>query len=77
VTGDRFKAPTHINTTDEDRTRGYNRAEHHLRQHVTIDDSDMRLDRYHGWREDSYTPDRTLWQTSVIARRYHGERNPR
>jgi hypothetical protein len=64
VTGGRLKAPTRINAIDEDRTRGYNRAEHHLRQHVTIDDGDKRLDRCYGWREDSYTPDRTLWQMS-------------
>lgn len=41
-----------IDTTDADRGRGYNRAEH-LLQHVKTDDGDSVYDRCYGWREDS------------------------
>jgi hypothetical protein len=59
-----------IDTTDEDRTRGYNRAEH-LRQHVKTDGGDSVYDRCYGWREDAEslnnTLDRTLYGGRMIA----------
>jgi hypothetical protein len=59
-----------IDTTDGDRDRGYNRAEH-LRQHVKTDDGDSVYDRCYGWREDSEslnnTLDRTLYGGRMIA----------
>lgn len=59
-----------IDTTDKDRKRGYNRAEH-LRQHVKTDDGDGVYDRCYGWREDSEslnnTLDRTLYGGRMIA----------
>ncbi|MGH3524400.1 MAG: hypothetical protein ACRDU4_16635 [Mycobacterium sp.] len=59
-----------IDTTDADRTRGYNRAEH-LRQHVKTDDGDSLYDRCYGWREDNEslnnTLDRTLYGGRMIA----------
>jgi hypothetical protein len=59
-----------IDTTETDRSRGYNRAEH-LRQHVKTDDGDSVYDRCYGWREDSEslnnTLDRTLYGGRMIA----------
>ncbi|AFV14791.1 MULTISPECIES: hypothetical protein [Mycobacterium] len=59
-----------IDTTDDDRKRGYNRAEH-LRQHIKTDDGDSVYDRCYGWREDSEslnnTLDRTLYGGRMIA----------
>lgn len=59
-----------IDTTDDDRKRGYNRAEH-LRQHVKTEDGDSVYDRCYGWREDSEslnnTLDRTLYGGRMIA----------
>ncbi|WP_233213495.1 hypothetical protein [Mycobacterium hubeiense] len=59
-----------IDTTDDDRDRGYNRAEH-LRQHVKTDDADSVYDRCYGWREDveslNNTLDRTLYGGRMIA----------
>lgn len=59
-----------IDTTEADRARGYNRAEH-LRQHVKTDDGDSVYDRCYGWREDSEslnnTLDRTLYGGRMIA----------
>jgi len=59
-----------IDTTDADRDRGYNRAEH-LRQHVKTNDGDSVYDRCYGWREDSEslnnTLDRTLYGGRMIA----------
>ncbi|OBJ81400.1 hypothetical protein A9W97_02460 [Mycobacterium gordonae] len=59
-----------IDTTDDDRKRGYNRAEH-LRQHVKTDSGDSVYDRCYGWREDAEslnnTLDRTLYGGRMIA----------
>lgn len=59
-----------IDTTDDDRDRGYNRAEH-LRQHVKTDDGDSVYDRCYGWREDvesvNNTLDRSLYGGRMIA----------
>lgn len=59
-----------IDTTDDDRKRGYNRAEH-LRQHIKTEDGDSVYDRCYGWREDSEslnnTLDRTLYGGRMIA----------
>jgi hypothetical protein len=59
-----------IDTTDVDRSRGYNRAEH-LRQHVKTDAGDSVYDRCYGWREDSEslnnTLDRTLYGGRMVA----------
>lgn len=61
---------TRIDTTDADRSCGYNRAEH-LRQHVKTDDRGSVYDRCYGWREDSEslnnTLDRTLYGGRMIA----------
>jgi hypothetical protein len=59
-----------VDTTDEDRKRGHNRAEH-LRQHIKTDDGDSVYDRCYGWREDAEslnnTLDRTLYGGRMIA----------
>lgn len=59
-----------IDTTDRDRKRGYNRAEH-LRQHIKTDDGDSVYDRCYGWREDSESLnnilDRTLYGGHMIG----------
>ncbi|MBV8180828.1 MAG: hypothetical protein JO045_18920 [Mycobacterium sp.] len=59
-----------IDTTEDDRKRGYNRAGH-LRQHVKTDAGDSVYDRCYGWREDSEsvnnTLDRTLYGGRMIA----------
>jgi hypothetical protein len=61
-----------IDTTEADRSRGYNRAEH-LRQHVKTDAGDSVYDRCYGWRKDAEslnnTLDRTLYGGRMIAYR--------
>lgn len=46
---------TRIDTTDADRSCGYNRAEH-LRQHVKTDDRGSVYDRCYGWRRRQRKP---------------------
>ena len=52
--------------SDDDRSRGYNRAEH-LRQHVKTDDGDSVYDRCYGWREDAESLNNSLDRAPCMA----------
>ena len=62
-----------IDTTDGDRKRGYNQAEH-LRQHIKTDDGDSVYDRCYGWREDSESLNNN--STAPLRRAHDHHRRP-